>query len=349
MRKKRLLKKKVKIMFNLFVAIAVLLWSVFVILTSINFNRKGQDIHFYYNEKNNLDYNVFLKENEYFNEQSLSKDKQYIASLIDYINVNYKYSYSTSKPIDANYKYKIVATIVAEYRSDSNNANKVWSNDYVLLEEKSLNIKDKTSFVINEKIDIDYQKYNDIINKFKKDYMLAVNSQLYVNMLVNVDGKYVPADKVFNTKNTMTLSMPLSVQTLEINADYNEINNGRIQTDVSLPLVVNIIQLFIGIVLALISIILLSRQIFVLIRTNKKQSKYAKFIKKTLHDYGDIIVEVNDVPNIPKTKSSEVKNFNELVNAQVETGSPILFSEISDDTLGLFVLFLIISSTNSFS
>ena len=40
-----------------------------------------------------------------------------------------------------------------------------------------------------------------------------------------------------------------------------------------------------------------------------------------------------------KENSIEVKNFSELVNAQVELRTPIVFSEVIKNELGLFVLF----------
>ena len=65
----------------------------------------------------------------------------------------------------------------------------------------------------------------------------------------------------------------------------------------------------------------------------------SKRSEKILHDYGDIIVEVKNPPDIPKDKSSEVMSFAELVNAQLEVRSPIIFSEKSTNEIGQFVLF----------
>ena len=44
-----------------------------------------------YNEKGNIDYKVYLKENNYYEDKFLGKNMQYIASLINTINVDFKY------------------------------------------------------------------------------------------------------------------------------------------------------------------------------------------------------------------------------------------------------------------
>ena len=42
-----------------------------------------------YTEKETIDYKVYLKENDFYTEKYLGKDKAYIASLIDYIDLEY--------------------------------------------------------------------------------------------------------------------------------------------------------------------------------------------------------------------------------------------------------------------
>ena len=58
----------------------------------------------YYNEKSDLDYKVYLKENNYFQEKYLGKDRQYIAGLIDYISADFKYELNASNPFDYQYR-----------------------------------------------------------------------------------------------------------------------------------------------------------------------------------------------------------------------------------------------------
>lgn len=339
MQKKTVVKHKFKTYFISFFAILLMIISFFLVYSSLNIKTSSNVAILTYAEKSNLDYKVYLKENDYFKEKYLPKNKQYIASIIDYIDIFYDYTFTSSKPINAKYKYKVVGKINAQYKVDTNNIKQVWQNEYVLSEGKELEIKDKGTFTISENVKVDYDKYNQIISNFKKDYMLSVTSDLTVSLLVEVNGEYVPANKVFNESNDINLTIPLSEQTININMDYKDINNNQIISVQKLSRFSNISFFVLGIVTSIASIFTIYIVVKRIMREDKKQSKYIKNLKKILHDYGDIIVEVKTPPLLPKNKSSEVKNFAELVNAQIEVRSPIVFSEISVNEIGQFVLF----------
>lgn len=339
MKKKTVVKNRFFTYLVSFFSIALLAISIFLIISSLNIKTSSKVQLLSYNEKSNVDYNVYLKPNNYFVEEYLPKDKQYISSVIDYIDIFYNYNFSSSKKIDADYEYKVVATLEAKYKIDSSNSKQIWSNDYVLVENKLSSVKDEGNISINENVKVNYEDFNKIINSFKKDYMLSVNSDLTVKLFIKVNGKYVPADKVFNLNNELSVVIPMSQQTIDIKTNYEEIKNDQIVTIEKIDKIKNYYFLILGISMAFIFVIILILQISKVIIDDKKQSLYIKELKKILHDYGDIIVEVKKAPKISKEKSSEVKSFNELVNAQIELRTPIIFSEIIKNELGLFVIF----------
>ena len=339
MRKKTVIKHKFKTYFISFIALFLLIASFFLIYSSLNVKTSSSIALLTYSEKSNLDYKVYLKKNNYFKEKYLPKNRQYIASVIDYIDIFFDYSFASSKPIEAKYKYKIVAKIGAQYKVDTNSSKQVWENEYVLLEDQELEIKEKSSFSIKENVKIEYDKYNQIINNFKKDYMLSVTADLKVSLLIEVDGKYVPADKVFDIDADINLNIPLSEQTINITMDYKNINNSQILSTQKLSRFSNIPFFILGLITSVVSTITIGIVIKRILLEDKKQTKYIKTLKKILHDYGDIIVEVKSPPELPKDKSSEVMNFSELVNAQLEVRSPIIFSERATNEISQFILF----------
>lgn len=338
MKKNLKLKKKVKTYIIMFFAVMFLTFSVFVMISSLNIKKISDVDLLTYSEKNNVDYKVYLKDNDYFTEEYLPENNQYIASLIDYIDMDFTYDYVASKKIDADYNYKIIATITAQYKVDTNNSKKVWEKKYTLTDSKKLKIIDEKEFRIKENVKIDFQKYNSIINNFKKDYMLSVTSNLKVAMYVEVDGKYVPADKVFNTNSDIAINIPLSEQTLDIEPAYQEFINKSVKSEVEKDTFNNYAIFVIALSTFIASAIVLGLQFKKVLKNGQKQNKYVKDLKKILHDFGDIIVEVKSMPELDITKSIEVMNFNELVDAQLETKSPIIFVEIIKDEIGKFVL-----------
>lgn len=338
MEKKTFLKDRVKVYLLSFFAIFVLIIGVFLIVNSLNIKSSKKVTLLTYNEKSNIDYNVYLKKNNYFKDTFLGKNKQYIASIIDYVDVFFNYSFSSTENIDAKFNYKVVATLSAKHRVDANSVKEVWSNEYVLLEDKVKELKDSNIFEIKENVKINYQDYNNIINDFKKDHMLAVTSDLNVKLLVEVDGKYIPADQVFKSSSKSNLTIPLSEQTINIKMDYKDVNSSKIITNQKVKKFNNRIFFVIGILLTCISLALLLFQGLKILKESKKQTKYIKDLKKILYDYADIIIEVNEPPVLPTKKVSEVISFSELVNAQVEVKSPIIFAEVKENEEGLFVV-----------
>jgi hypothetical protein len=72
-----------------------------------------------YIENSNLDYKVYLKDNEFFEKIYLDEDNQYIASLIDFIEAKFKYELEASeKGLDYKYQYKIVAEVNVEDKTN---------------------------------------------------------------------------------------------------------------------------------------------------------------------------------------------------------------------------------------
>ena len=339
MQKKTVIKNRFFTYLVSFLGIALLAISIFLIIFSLNIKASSNIPLFNYNEQSNVDYNVYLKPNNYFTEEFLPKGKQYITSVIDYIDIFYDYNFSSSKKIDADYEYKVVATLEAKYNVDSNKIKQLWSNDYVLVENKKASIKDDSSISIKENVQINYEEFNKIINNFKKDYMLSISSDLVVKLYIKVDGKYLPIEKAFNLENDLSVVIPMAQQTIDITANYEELKNNQIVNVEKNKRVKNYYFLFVGIGVFLLSIFILVLQVMKIIKDDKQQSLYIKELKKILHDYGDIIVEVKKAPRLPKEKSSEVKSFNELVNAQIELRTPIVFSEVVKNELGLFVIF----------
>ena len=75
-----------------------------------------------YNEVGNIDYKVFLKENNYYKEQYLGKDMQYVASIIKDIVPTFTYEMHSEEKMEYTYNYKVSADLII---SDPNDNNKV--------------------------------------------------------------------------------------------------------------------------------------------------------------------------------------------------------------------------------
>ena len=64
-----------------------------------------------YQENGSLDYKVYLKPNEFYEQEYLGKGKYYIASIIKNITADVNYQFIIEQPVDTNFSYQIVAKL----------------------------------------------------------------------------------------------------------------------------------------------------------------------------------------------------------------------------------------------
>ena len=75
------------------ICVASFIMMIVFIIFSLKFN---VDTNLRYYQTSNLDYRVNLKNNEFYTEQSLGQNMQYIASLIDTVDLNFLYNFRVS-------------------------------------------------------------------------------------------------------------------------------------------------------------------------------------------------------------------------------------------------------------
>lgn len=330
------IKEKPKTILTTTLAIVILALSFCFVSSSLNINVVQNKPIFTYNESSNVDYNVSLKKNDYFDEDILPSGEQYITSIIDKVHIDYNYDFSATDQFVGTYSYRIYAKVSADYNVDPNTAKQVWSKEYDLVKKQEKKVDDKATFAIDEQVDVNYDTYNKIINDFKRDYMLAVNAKVDVIMDVNFNITY--KDRKVKDSASLVTSIPLSEQTIEISEDYKANDQGDITQSSVIKRFNNVFVFILGIVFAILGIIILIKQWKKIIEEDKKQSQYIKKLKKYLHDYGDIIATSKEVPKTKGLNVIEVVKFEDMVNAQDDLRVPIIFCETKKNQEGKFFL-----------
>jgi len=205
-----------------------------------------------YNEKNDIGYKVYLKENKFYEDKFLKENMQYVASLISSVNTKFNYEVHSEKNLDYKYTYNIVGDLVIY---DINDSSKIlYTKQYNLLDSKTENLS-SNNIVINEDLDIDYDEYNNYVNSYKRDYGISAGSKLIVTMNINVNGSNNKIQKKLNHKNKLQIEIPLSEQTLNINIASDKINNKERLFTLTGPVITNKFIFVIGLLLLIISLI----------------------------------------------------------------------------------------------
>lgn len=329
--KKQRLSVKKWVTFLVLPSLLFLIFGFFCIMNS--FSSKGDKKPVSYNESGKIDYKVYLKENNYYEEKFLGKDMQYIASLINTINVDFDYQMHATEKLDFDYKYKIIGTLKITDKIDEDKV--LYTKDYVLKEETK-NHAEENNFVIKEDVDIDYDKYNSYANAFRRDYALTSNANLILKMVIDVDGTHNDLAEKINKENNLEISIPLSEQTIDITMDASKINqSGTLNTPEEFK-ITNVILFLAGIILCMTGLIGCVVAISIYLE-RYSNDPYERALHKILKNYDTYIIKAkNDF------KESEdpirVSSFEELIDAQQMEQTPILFYEVEPGKKAYFVL-----------
>ena len=290
-----------------------------------------------YNEVGNIDYKVFLKENNYYKEQYLGKDMQYVASIIKNVVPTFTYEMHSEEKMEYTYNYKVSADLII---SDPNDNNKV------LYKRPSLLVKDTKekvtggSFRVDQEVSINYDEYNNYVNSFKKEYALSVNSKLVLTFNIDVTGKSPLLKEDFKKSSKLVIAIPMSEQTINIGIDTSDINNSGTLERNYMSQIKKPVALVLGIIVGLLSLALLYIVIYNFLTNRSKTDVYKATIKSILREYDRAIVSSKTADTIDESKYNviEVPRIEELLDAHDSTGKPILYNEDTENNISTFII-----------
>lgn len=289
-----------------------------------------------YDVKKSIDYKVYLKPNNYFDSEYLSKNQTYITSLIDYINVDFEYDLKLSERTSGSYSYYIKAMVEAnQINSDSN----YFTKEYILSDLKNISYEYEDSVSIKDNINVDYQQYNKLLSDFKSDYGISMDGNLKVLLVI----KNIMQDENKGSNVTkdsqLELNIPLTSVTVEVPIEVDgRDESGTLTTyEVKKDGIIYNIAKIVGIFFYIASFILILYLFKLSALSIKLENKYRKELKKILKTYDGIIVNLKKTPDINKNKLLVVSTFGELIDAYSEVRNPINYIEVKDGAIFMLI------------
>ena len=285
-----------------------------------------------YTDANEVMYKVYLKPNDFYEKSYLDMNRAYVASLIDYINIDFNYSFNMQRLTKMDFNYKIMGNLIIE------NANGVRFIDevYTLKDTTHKRLEDSGSLSIVDSVKVDYDHYNNIVNKFKNATGVEMVSYLNVYFVVDKESddslNYTIKD---STKSNIRI--PLSERAIEINLttekgviDKYTVPKGNV--------VFNPVYLAIEIVLFLLACIFFINIVSYTVPLLKKKTAYDKYIKKILKNYDRVIVETKNDLDTTDCKIIDVRDFSELLDVRDNLRLPIVYNNIVPHEKGVFYI-----------
>jgi len=285
--------------------------------------------NFLYNETSRLDYQVCYIENEFFTEECVPRGRQYIANLINYIDTTFNYRFSGSDLIDYTYTYSVTATIIANERGQANRI--LFDREDILLPERIIQMTNSTGFEINENIRIDYRYFNNIINNFRREYVLLLDSEIIVTLNVRIDGVHQNIEEPILIEREVSIVIPLSEQTLNVSITYEDINNSYVMHVENENERLSMIYYVLATISFGLMLVLMIQLIRLMLRAVRSTSAYKKKLDKIMREFGLVIVETKSVPQITSQKIYEIISMEELLDVQNVLQKPIMHIKIHDE------------------
>ena len=314
-------KRRSKIIIFLSIIVFVFIISLLCLIIYIN-KRKVQYVK--YDEQSNIDYEVFIKSNEFYEKNNLEENNQYISELIDYVSANFHHKINLEKEgIEYKYSYRIEANIVVQDKVTNKN---VYTFNEELVPKKEFTTKRK-DVSIDEIVSIDYNKYNNLISKFVNTYNLyETKNILSVNLYVDVLGT-CDEDGININESITTLEIPLTNKTVSMDVKSNLMAN---EDNVMLcirPSKTNILYLITSIVGFILGIFVTIKLIIFVVNTRSAKTVYEKELKKILNNYRSYIQKINTPFVFEGYQSLKVDNFTDMLEIRDTTNQPILMFE----------------------
>ncbi len=320
--------------------ITTILLFVFALLLLCIFLNNNKVKYANYDENSKINYKVFLKENEFFDGKYLESDKQYISSLIDYITATFEYDLSLkSHDVTYKYSYRVAAEVNVKDRTSKKNLYTYSEN----LVKEQVHESAENDLAIIKNVNIDYNKYNNLIKSFVKTYDVGdVNSTLDVKMYVKVIGSCEDFDSDTQNESVITLSIPLTLKTIGIDISNDLVKSVDNVMVCGRPSSLNYIFLVMSLGLCVLAFVNIIKLFMYINDTKTAKDVYQKELKKILNNYGPYIQKVNGKFDLKGYQALKIDSFTDMLEIRDTLQQPVLMVE-NNTRNGVF--FIIPSNT----
>lgn len=317
-------------------AIILIIMSLFILVVSIG--TKKQEELTTVEEKGYLDYQVYLKSNQYYQVPYLKKGERYISALIDAISVQFEYELDSKEALNYDGKYRIDASLDVKQKNDTKDSKTLWAKQFVIQPTKQTKLQKKNKITVKDEFVIDYDIYTNLVRTFQQQYQVDVRANLDVKIYIDTVGTLENKDKDITKNVVMSLQIPLNETTIDITEENNLIRGKEVILDESDEMIHNKPLFILGCFLLSASTIVFVYYGLELLKDGKEQYSYSKEKNRILRKYDSVIVNAKRIPNMEGLSIIEVSSFDELLDAEEELHTPIIFVEMIPGAVGWFFI-----------
>ena len=317
-------------------ALAIAIALVIALASFAVFDGMNRTYYIEYAEGGQVDYKVNLKDNHFFEEDFAEKDRSYIASLIQNISADFMYELKMdAKRVTFDYRYRIDAHLIV---ANQETGDFIFDPTYEILPEATATVDRGNTVQINESVEIDYRKYNDLATQFINTYNLQfATSTLVVTLKVDVLTSCDEFEENNSNSYVTSLHIPLTEENFSIFSTASSPNNAGNVLACG-KAVAQKIFLILGIIFAVLTAILLMLLAFFVYITQNEDVTYAGKIRKLLSSYRSFIQRINGPFDITGYQIVPIQSFDEMLGIRDTLQAPLLMCENEDQTMTQFLI-----------
>lgn len=313
---------------------ALLLLAVILSVVSVWLNKER---YIGYTESSKIEYGVFVKENDFYEDSYLGQEYEYVASLIDKVAAEFIYNLSIGSENAAEYEYTYRVDAVLETKSKTTGRT-IYSSTDEIISTKSMAGTGR-EVMVREYVIVDYVAYNERASAFISKFGLKeTESNLILKLHVDIIGNSAEFNGgQNNTSYVASLDIPLTTKTVDVSitSDTPDGNGLLLAKDFgTVAVVFRVLTIVFWILTALLAIALLC---FIYL-TRNTDITYEIRVKRLLRNYKSYIQKLKNGFDMDGYQLLQLDTFAEMLEVRDIIQSPILMNENKDKTRTEFLI-----------
>ncbi|MBR2678464.1 MAG: hypothetical protein IKE63_03510 [Bacilli bacterium] len=277
-----------------------------------------------YVENSSVNYQVCLKNNNYYKSKCLNEGTEYITSLTDSIRVDFNYNGVYQEKIEKDYSYYVKSSIIVTPSEE--NDRELYKKTTKLTKIESNKINGNVINIV-QSVEVPFAKSSLHAQKYINEYSLIGDSKLLVALVIK--------DTKGETE-VASLNIPLNKLTYSITK--NELKNSVNQYETKSNNLLKYVFLILTIALGIATIIVAYKLLDYIKKNRSFVSKYNYELKKILDTYDRVIVTLTDTTTIVnENEIYDVQTFLELLDVRDTIDKPILYHKASETKAEFYV------------
>lgn len=302
---------------------------------TITYQTLNKTLYIDYTEQSEIDYQVVLKPNEFYEESILEAGQAYVASLIDSVIADFTYQLDMqTSGVNYAYTYSINAQLFVR----DSKGTVVFNPTYELVPKTQGTQSSSNNLKIEESVAVDYETYNALAQKFVDTYELRdMDCSLVVSLCIDVTGACDAFEADAQNTYTTSLSIPLTSKTANVQMTAS-VPNGESKVLACDTDIDETVFLVLAIIFAVLDVLAVAFLIGFIYLTRNEDINYNIKIKKLLSSYGSYIQRLQSDFDTEGYQLVWLTTFNDMLSIRDTIQSPILMKENDDQTCSQFMI-----------